>query len=90
MPQIKNAAYTPAMEAIAKRFKLRLDDLWNKEILLHLGRHPNEYHEFVLDGMKRAAREAGASSQKFLALFEKYVKEPVRLNPELLRKSGWK
>jgi hypothetical protein len=85
----KNSAYTPAMEAIANRFKLSLDGLWNKERLLHLGRHPNEYHDFVLRGMKRAAREAKGSSQKFLELFEKYIKEPIRINPELLRKSGW-
>jgi len=24
----------------------------------HQGRHPNKYHEFVLEGMKRAEKEA--------------------------------
>jgi hypothetical protein len=39
--------------------------------------------------MKRAAREAGNDVNKFLKLFEKYVKAPVRQNPDLLRKDGW-
>jgi hypothetical protein len=39
--------------------------------------------------MQRAAREAGRNKAKFLELFEKYVKEPIRQNPDLLRKIGW-
>ena len=66
-----------------------LDEAWNKELLPHLGRHPNDYHDFVVDGMQRAARQASTDKGKFLDLFEKYVKEPVRQNSELLRKSGW-
>lgn len=77
------------MDAIAKRYDLDLDAVWNKELLPHLGRHPNVYHEFVLDGMQAAAREAGRNREKFLDLFDAYVKEPIRQNPELLRKSGW-
>jgi RHS repeat-associated protein len=85
----KSTAYTARVEAIASRYGLSLDEAWNKELLPHLGRHPNQYHEFVLDGMRQAAREAGADRDAFLGLFEQYVKDPVRQNPELLRKSGW-
>ena len=85
----KSNTYTPEMQKIADKYGLDLDDTWNKELLPHLGRHPNKYHDFVLDGMRRAAREAGKSKQKFLELFEKYVKEPIRQNPDLLRKMGW-
>jgi hypothetical protein len=85
----KSKAYTPQMEKIADRYGLYLDDVWNKELLPHLGRHPNDYHEFVLGGMQRAAKEAGKNKARFLELFEKYVKAPIRKNPELLRKSGW-
>ena len=27
--------------------------------------------------------------EKFLELFNEYVKDPIRNNPDLLRKSGW-
>jgi hypothetical protein len=43
----------------------------------------------TLRGMQQATLEAGDDQAKFLELFEKYVKGPVRLNPDLLRKSGW-
>lgn len=86
----KNKFYTPRMADIAKRYNLDLDGDWNKEILPHRGRHPNRYHDFVLRGMRRAAREAGGDQEKFLELFEKYIKGPVRLNPDLLRKHGWR
>jgi hypothetical protein len=85
----KSKTYTPKMKAIADHYGLDLDEVWNKELLPHLGRHPNEYHEFILRGMQQAAREAGDDKAKFLELFEMYVKEPVRRNPDLLRKSGW-
>jgi hypothetical protein len=35
------------------------------------------------------AKEAGGNKEKFLKLFEMYVKEPVWKNPDLLRKAGW-
>ena len=46
--------------------------------------------DFVLAGMLRAQKEAGCDVNRFLALFERYVKQPIRDNPEMLRKSGWK
>jgi len=36
------------------------------------------------------AQEANGNKAKFLELFEKYVKQPVRNNPQLLRKAGYK
>ncbi len=85
----KNKFFTPQMEAIARRFGLKLDEAWNKMILPHLGRHPNQYHRFVLEGMETAAQEAGKDTTKFLELFGKYVVQPIKNNPELLRKAGW-
>ena len=78
------------MEAIAKQYGLMLDEAWNKEVLPHLGRHPNVYHDFVLVNMQRAADEAGARKDAFLNLFNQYVKEPVRQNPGMLRKDWWR
>ena len=58
-------------------------------MLPHQGRHPSAYHEFVLEGMRTASRDAGGNTDEFLRLFDTYVKEPVRQNPQLLRKEGW-
>lgn len=77
------------MAAIVSRYGLDLDDSWNKALMPHQGRHPNAYHEFVLDGMRTASKEAGSDREEFLSLFDLYVKQPVIANPELLRKSGW-
>lgn len=86
----KSKTFTPAMEKIAEKYGLKLDDMWNKRSLPHLGRHPNAYHQFVLDGMRRAHKEAKGNVDAFLSGFDKYVIQPVVNNPELLRKSGWK
>ena len=43
----KNKRFTPIFKQIASKYGLSLNGDWNKELLPHLGRHPNEYHEFV-------------------------------------------
>lgn len=85
----KNKKWTPLMEAIAKKYGLSLNGAWNKQILPHLGRHPNEYHNFVYNAMRKASSQAGTNKEQFLKLFNQYVQQPVIDNPELLRKSGW-
>jgi RHS repeat-associated protein len=85
----KNKIFTPQMSQIADEFGLGLNGAWNKQALPHLGRHPNAYHNFVLDGMQKARAGAGGSQAEFLNLFNQYVKQPVIQNPGLLRKSGW-
>lgn len=82
------------MKAIARKYGLGLDDDWNKELLPHQGRHPNAYHDFVLTQMQKADAIAskaprGTKKKVFLEEFEKRVKDPVRKNPDLLRKIGW-
>ena len=88
----KHSFYTKKMSEIADKFGLKLDGKggeWNMESLPHQGRHPDKYHEFVLNQMKKADLESGGSKEKFLELFNEYVKDPIRNNPDLLRKSGW-
>lgn len=77
------------MQQIVKKYGLELDGAWNKELLPHRGRHPEAYHRFVYDQMKRADSKAHGSAARFVALFERYVKDPVRANPDLLRRIGW-
>jgi hypothetical protein len=85
----KSKKFTKDLEKIAKKYGLDLDGAWNKELLAHQGRHPYKYHEWVLKNMEKASKKAGKNKDEFLRLFEKSVKDPVRKNPELLRKSGW-
>ena len=85
----KNGDFTPQYKAIADQYGLDLNGSWNKDLLPHLGRHPNEYHRFVLENMRRAAKEAGSNVNKFLELYQKYVVKPISKHPELLRKAGW-
>ena len=82
----KSATYTPAFEKIAAKYGLDLDQPWNTEYLQHLGRHPNEYHDFVLQGMQKADKAAAGNVTRFLKEFETLVKAPVRENTGMLRK----
>ncbi|MDD7257270.1 MAG: AHH domain-containing protein [Prevotellaceae bacterium] len=86
----KNKFYTTKMNEIAEKYGLDLDGLWNKEVMPHLGRHPNEYHSFVLENMRSADHMANGSTSKFLYYFEKNIKDPVHDNPNMLRKNFWK
>lgn len=64
-------------------------------MLPHQGRHPNEYHNFVLTEIQNvdaisSKAPKGTEQTVFLEEFEKRVKDPVRKKPDLLRKIGWK
>ncbi len=85
----KSKTFSPQFKKIADIYGLDLDADWNKMALPHQGRHPNDYHKFTLDGMNQAKDEAGPDISKFLELYDRYVKQPIINNPELLRKSGW-
>ncbi len=86
----KNKTFTKDFEAITSQYGLDLDASWNKVKMHHLGRHPNYYHDFVLSGMRRAATEAGNNKQAFLKKYYKYVIDPVRDNPNMLRKNHYR
>jgi len=86
----KSESYTAAMASVAERYGLALEEPWNTELMSHQGRHPNEYHQFVLIGMQEADNAAGGNLVRFLEEYEVRVKDPVRQNPEMLRKSWWR
>jgi len=84
--------YTPQFQGIANKYGLKLNSAWNKvEIsdLYHYSKHPNQYHEFVLKGMRVADTGAKGSQARFLQLFNQYVKQPLLQNPNMLNKTGW-
>lgn len=84
----KNKTYTPQFEKIAEKYGLDLDDFWNKEYMPHQGRHPNEYHDYVLERMIQYDKIAQGDKGVFLNLYEQMKKE-VTNNPSVLYKDYW-
>ncbi|MDQ0233408.1 AHH domain-containing protein [Metabacillus malikii] len=84
----KSKTYTHQLENVTKKYGLELDDAWNKELLPHQGRHPNAYHEYVLDRINEYDAIARGNKEIFLELFEGLKKE-VRENPDMLYKEYW-
>ena len=85
----KSKTYTPQLEEIANRYELDLNDAWNKDLLPHQGRHPNAYHEYVLDSMKQFDNIAQGDKDIFLKLFDN-LKNNVKSKPDMLYKDYWK
>ena len=86
----KNKTYTQQFKDILSGYGLDLDGDWNKESLPHQGRHPNAYHEFILDSMQEIDNIANGDKDIFLELYEKNVKEIIRNNPDMLYSDYWK
>lgn len=85
----KSKVYTPIFNKIVKKYGLKLDENWNKELLLHQGRHPYDYHNYMLDRLKKIDKMAKGDLSKFEKEFERLKKE-IRENPEMLYKDYWK
>ncbi|MBC1804918.1 T7SS effector LXG polymorphic toxin [Listeria booriae] len=84
----KSKTYTPQIEEVTTKYGLKLDDIWNKELLPHQGRHPNAYHDFILDNLKQIDEISQGDPILFKELFEA-VKLEVRNNPDMLYKEYW-
>jgi hypothetical protein len=48
-----------------------------------------QYHEFVLKGMQKAQQMAKGSKDKFIEYFNKFVRDPLLENPDMVNKKGW-
>jgi hypothetical protein len=84
----KSTKYTSQFESITNKYGLDLDDVWNKELMTHQGRHPNAYHDWILEELQSIDKVAKGNSNVFLELFEG-IKNTVKENPDMLRKSFW-
>lgn len=84
----KNQTYTPQFKEVANKYNLDLDDLWNKELLPHQGRHPNAYHDYVLENMKQFDDIAQGNKDIFMRLYES-MKNNIKSNPDMLYKDYW-
>ena len=85
----KSKKYTARFEKLANKYKLDLDDAWNKELMPHQGRHPYAYHDYMLEQMKKIDTIANGNRDKFLKLYEQ-LKKKVMDKPEMLTKDYWK
>ena len=85
----KSKKYTPQIEELTKKYKLDLNDPWNKEMLPHQGRHPNAYHDYILENLKQFDKIAQGDQSKFLKLFDQLKREIIN-NPEMLYKNYWR
>ena len=86
----KNEKITPQFEEITKKYNLDLNGDWNMEMLPHQGRHPNDYHKFVLEQMLEIDRVPNMNRMEFIKQFDQKVKVPIRNNPEMLYKKFWR
>ncbi len=86
----KNKIYTQEFKDITDKYGLDLDADWNKELLPHQGRHPNAYHDFILDEMKNIDNIANGDKEIFLELYESEIKSVIRDNPDMLYSNYWK
>jgi len=84
----KNSTYTPQFEEILKQYGFDLDAIWNKELMPHQGRHPNAYHEYILENIKQFHSIAQGDKKVFKELFEN-LKKHIKANPEMLYKDYW-
>lgn len=66
----KNKNYKRLFEEIADKYGLNLDDDWNKELLPHIGRHLNLYHDFILERIMEIDQVANGNVSIFLRLYK--------------------
>ena len=86
----KSKTYTQQFKDITDKYDLDLDEEWNKELLPHQGRHPNAYHEWILDQMRNIDNIANGDRDIFLDLYESEIKSVIRENPDMLYSDYWK
>jgi RHS repeat-associated protein len=81
--------WTPVIEDVVKKYNLDLEGAWNKIDIPHQGSHPREYHQWISDRLEMIDSKAEGSADKFMELFSKYIREPLRERPEMLIKDWW-
>ena len=81
-------ALTPQFEKIASKYKLDLNGNWNKVSMPHAGRHPNDYHKYILRQMDNIDKVAQGNKSVFLTEFGK-VQQTIINNPGMLTKNYW-
>ena len=65
----KSKKYTSQFKKITDKYGLDLDGKWNKSKLPHQGRHPDEYHDYVLNRMRIIDKIARGNAGMFKGAF---------------------
>jgi hypothetical protein len=86
----KHKKFTPLMEEITNRYGLSTNGNWNVEALPHWGRHPHDYHRWVLNEMRKINAIPGMNQKEFIRQFRINIIEPVKMNPDMLYKKYWR
>jgi uncharacterized protein RhaS with RHS repeats len=85
----KSKVFTKQFQSTVEKYGLKLNDGWNKAPMPHQGRHPNAYHDYVLEKITQFDIASKGNVDKFLNLF-KELRQEIILNPEMLTKNYWK
>jgi hypothetical protein len=73
---------------LLRKYNLDLNGEWNKVLIPHKGRHPNMYHEWILENLRDFDLISLGDTNKFLELFNE-IKSRIIKNPDMLGKSFW-
>ena len=81
----RNKKWTPLYRAITDKYGINLKT-WGDNLLeiIHKGRHPSEYHEFILSRLKMIDNIAKGNREKFEKLFKKYIIDRIANDPDIL------
>jgi hypothetical protein len=80
-------------QQLLERYGLSVTDgprAWNVYLMPHVGPHPPEYHQWVLDNVRQADRIADGDLSTFLTLFDEWVVQKVLADPTIVRVAYWK
>ncbi len=67
----KNKTYTPKFKEVTNKYDLNLNGNWNiRNLENHIGRHTNNYHEYMLKQVQFFDKIANGNKDVFLNLFE--------------------
>jgi len=82
--------WTAQFERIVKPYGLDLDGARNRIAIPHRGPHPEQYHEWLLEEVRRIDQIAKGNTKEFLTLFNERIRKQVEAHPEMLFKEWWK
>jgi RHS repeat-associated protein len=85
----KTSSQSREARDILKKYGHDVGDTINHGWGPQMGRHPSKYDEWVVNQMREVDRLSAGDPVKFRTFFDDMVKDPVRRNPNMLRKCGW-
>ena len=78
------------MKDAVSQYGLDLNGSWTIRLMSHIGRHPNAYHDWILNNIYSINKIPNINTEIFLKEFNKRIVQPVLEHPEMLNKAFWK